>query len=320
MKHKTRRTTAEPGLLDRLLEKTSRTFALSIPRLPEPTCLEVTVAYLLFRIADTLEDATGWGRSKQLAELNALAALLREPAPARARELAHRWLEDPPVDHEGYQELLAELPAVLEAWLDLSPTARRLVGEHTLRTIHEMSSFVARVGEDRELHLHSPAEVRAYCYAVAGIVGEMLTELFLLDREKLRAVAPALRERAAKFGEGLQLVNILKDSATDAGEGRHYLPEECDRAEFFALARRDLEEAGRYVVSLQEAGAPRGLLEFTALPVLLAWGTLRRVEQQGPGAKLTRPEVQRMVAELQEALDCNSSLAGALSGPGSDRT
>ncbi len=44
--------------LEELLIKTSRTFALSIPLLPEPTRREVTVAYLLFRIADTLEDGS----------------------------------------------------------------------------------------------------------------------------------------------------------------------------------------------------------------------------------------------------------------------
>ena len=43
-------------LLDQLLERTSRTFALSIPLLPEPARREVTLAYLLLRIADTLED------------------------------------------------------------------------------------------------------------------------------------------------------------------------------------------------------------------------------------------------------------------------
>ena len=59
----------DADLLGRLLLKTSRTFALSIPVLPEPTCREVTVAYLLFRIADTLEDATQWSQARQVQEL-----------------------------------------------------------------------------------------------------------------------------------------------------------------------------------------------------------------------------------------------------------
>ena len=47
------------------------------------------------------------------------------------------------------------------------------------------------------------------------------------------AVADALHRRAAAFGEGLQLVNILKDSASDAGEGRNYLPSAIDRERVF---------------------------------------------------------------------------------------
>ena len=291
--------------LDELLEKTSRTFALSIPVLPAPTRLEVTVAYLMFRIADTLEDATLWGPTKHLAELEAFGLLLNEPSVPAARALADRWREDPPLDHAGYLELLDEVPSVLQAALGLSPAAFELVRQHTLRTIREMASFVARRDEGRMLQLENTNELRAYCYAVAGIVGEMLTELFVLGRERLRPIAPILRERAATFGEALQLVNILKDSATDATEGRQYVPDGCDRGEIFALARRDLEIAGEYVRSLQDAGAPRGLVEFTALPVLLAWGTLGRVEKGGPGSKLTRPEVGQIVRRLNEALDRN---------------
>ena len=117
----------------------------------------------------------------------------------------------------------------------------------------------------------------------------MLSELFLLDRPGLAGIAGYLRERAATFGEALQLVNILKDSAVDAKEGRRYLPAEVPKSEVFALARKDLGVAGDYILALQKAGAPRGLVEFTALPVRLAWAALERVEKSGPGSKVSRP-------------------------------
>jgi len=44
--------------VDDLLQKTSRTFAVTIPMLPSPTRQQVGLAYLLFRIIDTFEDAT----------------------------------------------------------------------------------------------------------------------------------------------------------------------------------------------------------------------------------------------------------------------
>src|SRR5260221_5486408 len=91
--------------LDDLLEKTSRTFALSIPLLPEPTRREVSVAYLLFRIADTFEDATHWPRERRLAALNDFAALLAHPGPERAAALASAWVQTGPASHAGDQEL-----------------------------------------------------------------------------------------------------------------------------------------------------------------------------------------------------------------------
>ena len=166
-----------------------------------------------------------------------------------------------------------------------------------------MASFVERSSAGGRLELASLDDLVAYCYAVAGIVGEMLTELFLLAAPALAPAADFLRRRAARFGEGLQLVNILKDSAGDAVQGRRYLPPSVDRAQVFALARRDLETAAAYVRALQRNDAPRGTVAFTALPLLLARATLDRVEQEGPGAKLTRPEVFALVARLEAALD-----------------
>jgi hypothetical protein len=86
-------------------------------------------------------------------------------------------------------------------------------------------------------------------------------------------VAPFHRERAAAFGD------------------------------VFALARRDLVTAGEYVSALQRAGAPRGFVEFTALPSELAWASLDRVEAAGPGSKVSRPEVLRITRRVRHALD-----------------
>lgn len=295
-------------VLDGLLLRTSRTFALSIPVLPEPTRSEVRVAYLLFRVADTLEDATLWPPARKVEELERLAGLLREPSTETARATASRWLDDPPLRHEGYLELLGRLPLVLETLLSLPPPARELVSRHTLRTIERMGAFVSKE-RDGVLQLRDVEDLRAYCYAVAGIVGEMLTELFLLGREELSTVAPLLRRDAGTFGEALQLVNILKDAATDAREGRRYLPGRTEPGDILAMARRDLECAGRYSQRLHDAGAPRGVVEFTLLPIMLARATLDRVERQGPGAKLTRDEVREIVRTMNQALE-TGNLAG----------
>jgi len=289
--------------LEDLLLRTSRTFALSIPLLPEPTRREVTLAYLLFRVADTFEDATGWERAARIAALERLAELLDGPDPAAAEEEAQRWSAEVPCEQPGYRELLAELPAVLDDFFALAPAAVETVRRHTRRTIEGMAGFVARTSDGGELALADLADLQLYCYTVAGIVGELLTELFLLGRPALARSAAPLRERAAAFGEGLQLVNILKDSASDAAQGRRYLPPAIGRAEVLALARRDLAAAAEYANELQRGGAERGIVAFSALPIHLAHATLDRVEAAGPGSKLSRPEVYAIVQHVHRTLD-----------------
>ena len=290
--------------LSKLLEKTSRTFALSIPVLPEPTHREVMIAYLLFRIADTFEDAAHWEPERRIAALHDFNTLLANSARSEAERLAAAWSAAYPSPHAGYRELIAEVPFLLDAFFSLSPGAVDPVRRHVIRSSEGMAGYVARTQGGR-LIVHDVADLKAYCYVVAGIVGEMLTELFLLGRETLVPVAPFLRERAAAFGEALQLVNILKDSAVDASEGRSYLPASAPRSEVFELARHDLGVAGDYIRALQQHDAPRGVVEFCALPVLLARASLDKIESHGPGSKISRPEVFLLTQKLKRALDRN---------------
>jgi len=288
--------------LEDLLEKTSRTFALSIPVLPEPTRRQVMIAYLLFRIADTFEDTSHWPPEDRIGGLADFKALLESYSREKAETLSRGWVEREVAQHAGYQELMSEVPFVLDSFFALSPGAIPPIREHVIRSADGMASIVSRT-RGGHLTLHSIQELKDYCYLVAGIVGEMLTELFLLDRPGLSGIAGYLRERAATFGEALQLVNILKDSAVDAEEGRRYLPAEVPESEVFALARKDLGVAGDYIQALQKTNAPRGVIEFCALPVQLAWAALERVEKHGPGAKVSRPEVFLIVQRLKRALD-----------------
>ena len=288
--------------LETLLEKTSRTFALSIPVLPEPTRGEVMVAYLLFRIADTFEDAAHWPADERVEALREFEGLLAGGSPEETVRLAKRWESTHPAHHEGYRELVAEVPFVLREFFSLRPEAIEPIRSHVSRSARGMAGFIEQ-GRDGKVELATLQDLRDYCYAVAGIVGEMLTELFLLGRKELSPIATTLRDRAAFFGEALQLVNIVKDAAVDAGEGRSFLPPSVRRSEIFALARRDLEVAREYTLALQKAGAPRGIVEFCALPAELAWATLEKVEAKGPGSKISRFEVFTISQRVDRALD-----------------
>lgn len=292
--------------LDDLLSKTSRTFALAIPLLPEPTRRAVSVAYLLFRVADTFEDATTWPREQRIDALESFVELLELPAAQRVGEAKRRvteWMTRPPVEHEGYLELLQELPEVLAVLDELAPAVSALVVRHTIRTTEGMASVVARADEQGNLRVASVRELKDYCYIVAGIVGELLTELFLHDSPSLQGQHAELERLMRSFGEGLQLVNILKDVGDDAVDGRVYLPAAVPRAELFALARADLEDANRYVQALQQGRAPRGFLAFTGLSLVLAFAALDRLEADGAGAKVSRQEVMDLFQSLERQLD-----------------
>ncbi|HVV51636.1 MAG TPA: squalene/phytoene synthase family protein [Polyangia bacterium] len=286
--------------IDSLLQKTSRTFALTIPYLPQQTRDEVGIAYLLFRIIDTFEDAVLWPPALRLEALKAFVGLLERPA-AESRALAESWTREPPLVHAGYQELLAETPYVLAQYEALRPAAREILRTHVARSAEGMADFVRRIEPGGRLQLETIEDLRAYCYAVAGIVGEMLTELFLLGRPPLARVAGELRARAAEFGEGLQLVNILKDARPDAIEGRTFLPSRAPLAEVFVLARKDLAAAAAYVELLREGGAESGLVAFNAFISKLATANLQILRDQGLGAKLTRTTVLKIAAEIASA-------------------
>jgi farnesyl-diphosphate farnesyltransferase len=301
--------------LDDLLEKTSRTFALTIPLLPEPTRREVTLAYLLFRLADTFEDATVWPGERRIEALGQLHRLLNDSQDLSEVEArTQEWMQSPPDDrHAGYVELVAETPFVFSLFWDLGLESRTIIRRHLSRTIDGMSRYVATGANDADgggsdstrLELESLESLREYCYFVAGIVGEMLTDLYLEESPELAPSADYLRTRARSFGEALQLVNILKDSARDDADGRRYLPVGVEIAEVLALAKNDLAAAAEYTLELQRRGAARGLVAFNALPLLLARATLDRVADIGPGAKISRPEVYAIVAEMERALDAD---------------
>ena len=290
------------------LARTSRTFAIAVPMLEPKLRHAVGVAYLLFRIADTLEDAARWDARDRVDALGRFADLLEHPDPARAAALGSALHAARPVDHQGYLDLLAALPDVLAELGRVEHASRDVITTHVARTARGMAEITARAARGA-VELGTLAELREYCYVVAGIVGEMLTELFLLDDPRLAPFADALRAEAPLFGEGLQLVNILKDARDDAREGRRFLPEGVGLDVVRALARDDLRAAARYTTALQDAGASRGVVAFVAAPIVLAHATLAVVEARGPGAKVSRSELFGLLGDLHRRLDAG---AGAL--------
>jgi farnesyl-diphosphate farnesyltransferase len=260
------------------------------------------LAYLLFRIADTLEDADRWTRPARVAALDAYYSLLGDPSEGRSAECVRAWLDHAPTKNESCLELLRAMPEVLGQVGRLDDGTQKILFKHARRTAEGMRTTVAGMDEAGGLHLRTVDELRAYCYIVAGIVGELLTELFLHDAPQLESVRAPLVEHQVAFGEGLQLVNILKDQKADAADGRAYLPHAVPRSEVISLARQDMAGARAYIAALERGRAPRGFVGFTTLAADLADATLDRVEKEGAGAKVPRSMVAEMLSRITDRI------------------
>jgi farnesyl-diphosphate farnesyltransferase len=78
-----------------------------------------------------------------------------------------------------------------------------------------------------------------YCYYVAGVVGQMLTELFCSYSAEIRQHRTELHDLAVSFAQGLQMTNILKDVWEDRARGACWLPQDV-----FTRYGIDLERLG----------------------------------------------------------------------------
>jgi farnesyl-diphosphate farnesyltransferase len=82
-----------------------------------------------------------------------------------------------------------------------------------------------------------------YCYYVAGVVGETLTELFCDYSPAIAAHGQRMRTLGISFGQGLQMVNILKDFWEDHDRGVCWLPQNLFQRAGVELHRVD---SGQY--------------------------------------------------------------------------
>jgi farnesyl-diphosphate farnesyltransferase len=268
------------------LQETSRTFALAVPLLSGRTRTSVSLAYLLFRCADMLEDAATWSLEDRRSALETFARMLEDDGVCD-RSTVDGWLARRVSPHAGYRRLLGALPGVLDEIARLPPATGSEVRSHARRTAFGMRDML----EATTAGLTSLEALRQYCYNVAGIVGELLTKLFVQDAPALAAVHGDLVAQQWRFGEGLQLVNILKDERDDEAEGRSFLPAGVARADLYALAADDLRGARSYIEAMKRGGAPSSMIAFTSLPCELAEDALETLRVQGPGAKVPRARV-----------------------------
>ena len=244
------------------LDAVSRSFALCIPQLAAPFRQHVALSYLLLRVLDTVEDASFADKLQQQRQFAAFRQLLAK-RPTRGQVDAFRNYFPGSIT-EGERNLLADTGAFFEDAYEL-PAAPRSV---MFGAIDRMAVGMAAYARRPTLRLVDLEDVSRYCCIVAGLVGEMLTQLWGLDGE-----TPPRMIHAYRFGLFLQKVNILKDQAEDEASGRFLVPH---RRELLASLRADAQGALSYLTSLPRG--ERGYRTFCAWSLMLGATSLAQLD------------------------------------------
>lgn len=210
-----------------LLAAVSRSFNLSLRFLPPPVRAPLSLAYLLARASDTIADASSAPLALRLEGLSAFEAALL-PGGTTSPETVASLLANLGCSHPGEARLLARIHPILDAYHRLAPALRTEVLAVLTTIITAQRGDLLRFGyasAQAPQSLASASETEGYAYAVAGCVGEFWTRLCAIQLPDFAKIPlEDLLSLGRRFGQGLQLVNILRDLPADLRAGRCYLP------------------------------------------------------------------------------------------------
>ena len=327
--------------LDKILEGTSRSFYLSLGKLPSKIRSQVGLLYLLARTSDTIADSErgstsdrlGWlkqygdfvqGAEEELPDLSKLSAVQRNPAEARLLEVVESSVS-------CLSRFSDEDQNRIRRCLDIITSGQTL----DLERFSDASS-------ENMVSLQDDSELDDYAYRVAGSVGEFWTSvslghLFDLGEEnKVR-----IYDLAVRFGKALQMINILRDIPEDLAMGRCYIPSPV--LSEFELSASDLLEPGnierfrplysRYLDltadHLEAAIEYIGMLPHSQfrlrgacmLPVLIAYRTLEKLRlgnvlNPEERIKISRDEIKEVLKQVAVAVPFPGSSSKLLNRAG----
>ena len=312
-----------------ILQGVSRTFALNIPQLPGALRDVVGNVYALCRIADTIEDEPALSPTQKRAFAERFIEVVAGGADVApfSRELGALLS---PSSTEREHDLVANTERVVRITRGFRAAQRRAIE----RCVRIMSRGMAEFQQDATTDgLRDIQHLNRYCYHVAGIVGETLTDLFCDYSAEIRRRRDDLFALSVSFGQGLQMVNILKDVWEDRRRGACWLPRDVFRAagfelrslstgqtapefveglaELVGIARRHLADALRFVLIIPPHET--GIRRFCLWPLGMAVLTLRRVHatpgfRSGQDVKISRRSVRAVTAVTSLLVRSNVAL------------
>ena len=259
----------------KMLKETSRTFYIPITLLGTTLKNTVGSAYLCMRAIDEIEDHETMDPVVKQQLLRTTSELLKEPFNREAYE----EMVAP------YADVLPEVTMRIADWLLICP-------EGILETVQNYTSIMAAGMADwveREWVIESRQDLDDYTYCVAGLVGEMLADIWdWHDGTKTS------KEYAIGYGRGLQAVNILRNQEEDFDErGVRFIPKGWTRQDVFEYAEENLTLGDAYLKDL----STHRIKLFSKIPLALAKKTLETM--QSGHEKMTREEVEEVVEQIK---------------------
>lgn len=304
-----------------LLKATSRSFYLTLRVLPARVRLQIGLAYLLARTADTIADTEIIAPNRRLDALCKLRdrILGRTSTPLNVGEFAKRQ------GSAAETLLLEKVEDGLSALQHLSADDQELIRDvlTIITSGQELDlRWFAKASSQNIVTLETDNELDDYTYRVAGCVGEFWTKIcrtHLFPHAQLnekQLIADGIR-----FGKGLQLVNILRDLPADLKKGRCYLPMEklgpagllpqtllspSSQAKFLPLYHHYLDQAASHLAAGWNYTNTLPFSQFRvrlacAWPILIGARTIERlrtanVDQLQERVKVLRNEVRGVIA------------------------
>ncbi|HEY2140082.1 MAG TPA: phytoene/squalene synthase family protein [Chthoniobacterales bacterium] len=308
---------ARQDLRGPLLRSVSRSFYLSLRVLPAPLRDPLSLAYLLARATDTIADTPEAPVAVRIEALQQLAGAIQdtvEKDKVAQLEESFASLQSNPAE----RALIKQLRALLD-WLNELGTADR----------DEVRGVLARINRGQRLDLEkfgNGSDIRAlanageldeYTYLVAGCVGEFWTRLcFAHVKNFTERSESEMRDAGVRYGQGLQLINILRDAGDDLRHGRCYLP--ADELHSLGLTAAEILRAPSRAMPVVEKWRERAedgvkagidyacairnrrVRLATVLPALIGARTLTLLREAGSEAftrrvKVSRGEVRKMI-------------------------
>ncbi len=266
-----------------MLRQTSRTFYLSIDRLPPRIREAVMSSYLSLRAIDEIEDHERLDKRAKVSLLCDISHELQSRSSHPPRPLSTVF--------KAYRDELPEVTNRLDEWADLAPaTIASCICDATAAMARRMAYWVGndwRIGTKRDLD--------RYTFSVAGAVGVLLSDLWVWYDG-----TPSRASDAIGYGRGLQAVNILRNRAEDLERGVNFFPDGWTENDFRSYARRNLSRGNVYVKSFPSGPAR----EFCQTPQDLAYATLDALERGEP--KLSRSVVLELVRQSDRRINAEA--------------